>query len=105
MNLMRGNHKAVHCACLRPLCPQVVLVSACSGHGFKMCSGAGQLVARAIRRRLPQQQQQRQEEGPAGGFGANAAPSERDSCELEPFKFSPARPGHAEVLRQFQAAH
>ncbi|GFR52845.1 hypothetical protein Agub_g15472 [Astrephomene gubernaculifera] len=31
-----------------PLHPQVILCSACSGHGFKMSSGIGQLIARMV---------------------------------------------------------
>ncbi|KXZ49778.1 hypothetical protein GPECTOR_19g229 [Gonium pectorale] len=100
-----------------PAHPQVILCSACSGHGFKMSSGIGQLIARmvcegegtTVTHALPA----------AGGMPTSArapprsgrAATAEDAVsggadsgweELVPFRFDAAgRPGHAEALQRF----
>mmetsp|Transcript_18999 Transcript_18999/g.48227 ORF Transcript_18999/g.48227 Transcript_18999/m.48227 type:complete len:460 (+) Transcript_18999:2973-4352(+) len=65
-----------------PRHPQVLLCSACSGHGFKMASGVGQLLAEHVE----------QESNPA------------EHEELKLHRINPDRPGHAELLRAFQGS-
>ncbi|KAG2427831.1 hypothetical protein HXX76_012152 [Chlamydomonas incerta] len=77
-----------------PRHPQVILCSACSGHGFKMSSGIGQLMARMVL------------DGPGrdacGGAGGRAAGGGGGWSELLPFRFdAEGRPGHKEALAHF----
>ncbi|GIL84633.1 hypothetical protein Vretimale_14538 [Volvox reticuliferus] len=73
-----------------PRHPQVILCSACSGHGFKMSSGIGQLISRMVM------------ESPKEATAAGSDSGEGDWSELLPFRFSPGdRPGHREALDRF----
>lgn len=94
---------------------QVILCSACSGHGFKMCSGIGQLIARmvlagpGVSRHGPaslgseiiSKRSLRQKEA-AGCIGGD----DGNDCswgELLPFRFdAESRPGHREALARFR---
>jgi sarcosine oxidase len=70
---------------------QVTLVSACSGHGFKMCSGIGQLLAARLGDQLGR---------PLRGVATRQEAEEL----LAPFAWDAARPGVAEALERFAAA-
>ncbi|KAG2452717.1 hypothetical protein HYH02_002949 [Chlamydomonas schloesseri] len=83
-----------------PRHPQVILCSACSGHGFKMSSGIGQLMARMVL----------DGPSPAGSSSSSSSSSSSNSsgadgggwAELLPFRFDPeGRPGHKEALARF----
>ncbi|KAG1672718.1 hypothetical protein FOA52_005196 [Chlamydomonas sp. UWO 241] len=67
-----------------PAHEQVILASACSGHGFKMSPGVGQLLVDMV---------------VTGGRGGDEA-----QAELRPHWFSADRPGHAAFLEACAAA-
>lgn len=81
-----------------PRHPQVVLCSACSGHGFKLAPAVGLMLAEMARRASAG--------GSGGGDGAQAAdalpPSFPDAARL--FRLDPSRPGVAAALERFRAA-
>ena len=74
---------------LPPLPPQVLLVSACSGHGFKMSSGVGQLLAGMVAA------------GGGSGNGSGRSSGGSSDDELALHRLNPLRPGHAHVLELF----
>ena len=63
---------------------QVMLCSACSGHGFKMASGIGQLIAKEAAK------------WPTG--------DEEAAAELQLHRWSHKRQGHTEVLRELEVS-
>ncbi|GLI59167.1 hypothetical protein VaNZ11_000995 [Volvox africanus] len=105
-----------------PQHPQVILCSACSGHGFKMSSGIGQLISRMVMDRpkdtaaantnTVQSPPPLPPSAPSPSVvhhhvvqGSPQVDSDSDGggwSELLPFRFSPGdRPGHREALDRF----
>jgi hypothetical protein len=74
--------------------PQVLLCSACSGHGFKMSSAIGEQLARLV----PAQGAAPSGDGGQGAGGGGAGIQRAMAMH----RLHPDRQGHAAALRLFQ---